>query len=309
MRRRSVAALVIVAASLGMPPSADAAFPGDDGLIAFAYETSVPGENLTQNDIYVIAADGSGRTQLTRTPFRHEFAPAWSPDGARIAFWRTKAPFGSGSIWTMAADGSDPVRLTSAVDARDPAWSPNGRRIVFTLFDGAGAPDIATMRAVDGGGRRRLTRWKSHDFEPAWSPDGTTIAFTRGFELGDVGDVWTIDLATDHATRLTSSPGYDHQVSWSPDGSLIAFERVTGAVTAKIMSIAADGTPLRQLTSGHFDADPAYAPTGDTIVFASDRQGSFFPDLWVMRSDGVDAVRVVDLPGASTGPDQQPRPG
>ena len=87
------------------------------------------------------------------------------------------------------------------------------------------------------------------------------------------------------------------------------FERVTGFVTAKIMTIAVDGTGLRELTSGHFDADPAYAPSGATIVFASDRRRSFFPDLWSMGADGSDPGRLLDLPGASTGPDQQPVAG
>jgi Tol biopolymer transport system component len=73
----------MLAWTVGAVP-AGASFPGGDGLIAFSYESPVPGVNLTQNDIFVIAAEGAGRTQLTRTPFRHEFAPAWSPDGSRI---------------------------------------------------------------------------------------------------------------------------------------------------------------------------------------------------------------------------------
>jgi Tol biopolymer transport system component len=286
--------------------SRDGSFPGGDGLIAFSYESPVPGANLTQNDIFVIAADGSGRTQLTRTPFRHEFAPAWSPDGSRIAFWRSKAPFGHGSIWTMAAEGSDPVRLTSGIDGRDPAWSPDVRRIVFTLFDGRGGPDLATIRAADGSGLRRLTRWHSREFEPALSPDGTTIAFTRGFALGDVGNIWTIDLATRHAARITSSPGYDHQVAWSPDGATLIFERVTSFTTAKLVIAAPDGSGLAVLTRGAFDADPAFAPSGSRIVFASDRGGSFFPDLWTTTPAGADLEPLLDLAGASMLPDQQP---
>ena len=31
-------------------------------------------------------ADGSGRTQLTDTPNRFEFFPAWSPQGDKIVF-------------------------------------------------------------------------------------------------------------------------------------------------------------------------------------------------------------------------------
>ena len=84
------------------------------------------------------------------------------------------------------------------------------------------------------------------------------------------------------------------------------FERVTSFTSAKLMRIAADGTTTHTLTWGHFDADPAFAPSGALIVFASDRRRSFFPDLWLMGADGSSPHRLLDLPGASTTPDWQP---
>ncbi|MCH8226405.1 MAG: PD40 domain-containing protein, partial [Chloroflexi bacterium] len=49
--------------------------------------------------------------------------PAWSPDGARIAFYSFRD--GNGEIYTMNADGSNQTRLTFN-DSSDwyPAWSP-----------------------------------------------------------------------------------------------------------------------------------------------------------------------------------------
>jgi TolB protein len=305
MRTRTMlltAATCLLAASwLAVP--ARATLPGTDGAIVFEYESPVPGEQLTQTDLYSVQPDGSALTQLTATPHRMEFAPAWSPDGTRIVFSRTLAPFGHGSIWVIRADGSSPVRLTSGIDARDPAWSPNGRRIAFTRFDGQGGPNIVTMRAADGGGMRRITPWNSLEFSPAWSPDGTTIAFTRGFEQGDVGNIWVIDLSTMDATKLTSSPAYDYGANWSPDGTTIAFERALEN-TAQVMTIGADGTGLTALTSSHWDADPVYSPTGAAIAFATDRK-TFFPDLWVMGAEGSNKHVIVDLPYASTAPDWQ----
>ena len=306
---RAIAVGVVVAAACIVPaPASMATFPGDDGLIAFSYESPVPGEHLTQNDIYTMEPAGTNLQQLTDTPHRHEFAPAWNADGTKIAFWRTKAPFGPGTIWVMDADGSNPVRLTQDIDARDPVWSPNGRRIAFSSFTGhRGHTSIYTMRASDGGGRVRVTPWPSSEFEPAWSPDGTSIAFTRAFEQGDAGDIWTVELATGHATQLTATPAYDHQVAWFPDSSAVVFERAK-FVTAKIVSVDADGSDQSALTSGHFDANPAPSPTGAEIVFASDRIGGFLPDLWTMQSDGASPQVIVDLPFASTTPDWQPVP-
>src|SRR5947207_12270031 len=139
--------------------------------------------------------DGSGLLRLTATPNRNEFGPAWNATGTRIAFWRTQAPFGPGSIWVMGPGGGHQQQLTHGFDARDPAWNPAGTRIVFTRAEG-GNFNLWTMRASDGGDLRRLTSGPALDFEPAWSPTGTRIAFTRGFEQGDVGDIYTKNIST-----------------------------------------------------------------------------------------------------------------
>lgn len=44
------------------------------------------GHSYIASDLYVIGSDGSGKTNLTQTPGRIEMNPAWSPDGARIAY-------------------------------------------------------------------------------------------------------------------------------------------------------------------------------------------------------------------------------
>ena len=85
------------------------------------------------------------------------------------------------------------------------------------------------------------------------------------------------------------------------------FERAK-FVTAKIVSVDADGSDQSALTSGFFDADPVPSPTGTTIVFASDRIGGFLPDLWMMQADGASPQVILDLPFASTTPDWQPVP-
>jgi TolB protein len=308
-RPRAALFLTLLVGALWWSPgtAARASFPGADGRIVFAYEAPVPGQGLTQNDLFTVAADGSDLDRLTSTPFRHEIAPAWSANGASIAFMRTKAPFGPGSIWVMDANGGHQVRLTTAIDARDPVWSPNGQRIAVTVFGPHGNVDVVTMRATDGGGRRIVTGWPSAEFEPAWSPDGRSMAFTRGFRTGDPGDIWTIDLVSGEATRVTSSAAYDHQASWSPDGDSIVFERAFD-VNAKIVLVRADGSGSQALTRGHFDADPSFSPSGARIVFCSDRQELFLPDLWTMTPAGSDLTRIRDRPYASTMPDWQALP-
>ncbi len=295
---------LVLAGSLTLAPSpAQAAFPGKNGRLAFQRET-VAGDH-TQTDIFTIRSHGSGLTALTSTPDENEFGPAWNRTGTSIAFWRTPAPFGPGSIWTMNGDGTNQRRLTTGVDVRDPVWNPAGTRIAFTLVDATGF-HLWTMRVADGGDRTQVTSGSGLDFEPAWSPDGTRLAFTRGVEQGDPGDVYVIDLTTGAVRQRTSSPEYDHQVAWSPDGTRIVFERDLAA-SSSIYSVNADGTHLTALTSGpFFDTGPAFSPDGRYIAFGSDRGGAVLSDLWTMRSDGRHLHRILSSPASEGFPDWQP---
>ncbi len=57
-------------------------------------------------DIWVCDSDGSNLTQLT-SDTRSDGYPVWNSDGTRIAFTRDR------ELWSvLAADGSDPVRIT-----------------------------------------------------------------------------------------------------------------------------------------------------------------------------------------------------
>jgi TolB protein len=58
-------------------------------------------------------ADGTDPVQLTDDPAADR-APAWSPNGNRIAFTHFRTGnSGISDIWVMRADGSDKHRLTS----------------------------------------------------------------------------------------------------------------------------------------------------------------------------------------------------
>lgn len=287
-------------------PHAQATFPGANGRLVFQRE--LPAGDHTQSDLYTINPDGSGLRRLTSTVGWNEFGPAYNPAGTRIAFWRTAAPFGPGSLWVMNADGTGARRLTSGFDARDPVWNPQGTRLAFTRFE-TNSTHVWSLRVSDGKDLRRLTTGVALDFEPAWSPDGTAIAFTRGFAEGDPGDLHVLQLATRAVTRVTRSADYDHQVSWAPRGHRLVFQRDT-ATSSSIYAVNSSGALLTRLTRGaYFDAGPVFSPDKTLIAFGSDRGGTFFPDLWVMRADGTGLRRVRALSYAEGFPDWQSVPG
>ena len=218
----------------------------------------------------------------------YDGAPAWSPDGQRIAFVR-----GDG-IHVMNADGSDAVRLTTG-DDNDPAWSPDGRRIAFVRGD-----DIHVMNA-DGSDAVRLTR-SGDDNSPAWSPDGRRIAFARG---DNVDDIHVMNADGSGVERLTRSGGW--YPAWSPDGQRIAFFSWRN-VFVDIHVMNADGSGPRPLITTYSDnPEPAWSPDGRRIAFGQGRRfHSENHELYVMNADGSNVERLTDSEGYDRGPAWSP---
>jgi hypothetical protein len=122
----------------------------------------------------VVGADGSGLTTLFDVPGSYDSAPAWSPDGTRIAFESNADvaganPEGDMEIWTMAADGSDATQLThNALHDEGPAWSPDGGRLIaYTSGVDDEHGDTHVMTAT-GEHLRRLTFFPGLDESPDW---------------------------------------------------------------------------------------------------------------------------------------------
>jgi TolB protein len=202
----------------------DLPVPTAPGTIAF---TSGPGGETGPSDISVVRTDGTGLHKVVAGE-KFAFAPAWSPDAARIAY---NCQFGNGASCTVTvagADGSNATDLPSGspLGSVSPAWSPDGTRIAVATFwhwqSQSPPAHIAVMNA-DGSGWRQLTDGPAFDLEPAWSPDGQSILFVRRGTRHDTaeGDVYSVRPDGSGLTQVTSL-GEVGGFALSPDGSRLA---------------------------------------------------------------------------------------
>jgi Tol biopolymer transport system component len=177
---------------------------------------------IGDGDIYSVGRRGGARVKLT-TQAGINTDPAWSPDGARIAF--ASNTDGNYDIYVMNADGSNVIQLTNdgagppAISNRFPNWSPDGMSIAYVSTRNNQNEEIYVMD-VSGGfvlnpPTTRLTTNPAIDRSPSWSPSGAKIAFTSNRD-GDY-DIWSMNAADGSGlAKLTTGAAKETEPTWQP---------------------------------------------------------------------------------------------
>jgi dipeptidyl aminopeptidase/acylaminoacyl peptidase len=179
--------------------------------------------------VFVVAAAGGDVRQITQGDYDHA-EPAWSPDGALIAYTANASPDADlddrSDLWVIAADGGGaPRRLTrSTGPIESPAWSPDGRRIAYIGHDGTrGSATLPQVWAVGLDG-------------------GESICLTAGYE-GSVGH----HIGSD----VRSQPG-SGGLSWPAPGDRLFFA-ATERGRCQVASVPAAGGAVQLETAGGHD--------------------------------------------------------
>jgi Tol biopolymer transport system component len=259
MRRLAVLVLALfpvsVAAASGPPP-----------LVLFAGQTGGAAP-----DVVVQHVDGTGRISLTGGS-GSAVAPAWSPDGARVAFASSLGTHGTGEveIYVVNADGSELHAVTHDAPVghsrSSPTWSPDGARLAYLEripSTRSWSSDVWTV-PVAGGSPRRLTNDGGDKQSVAWQPHGSLLLFERP-EPNGVWGLWTIDDGSGAENRVGDVLPYQDGVAayWSPDGTRLAFpDRQSHVAIA-----AADGSGLHELNSLRIAGNPAWSPDGKLLAY------------------------------------------
>ncbi len=240
-------------------------------------------------------------------------------------YWARRVTYKAVAV--VSAEGGDVRELLA--DAELPIWSPDGRRISYTfcrdrMADGALPMDAGVIQ-VNGAAEQTsapsaIVSGYHEDFTPAWSPDGRWIAYHSHrsptpvpfySSPGHTDDIYLRRAEDTHAPeiRLTDFGWEAGPAYWSPDGRTLMFSSwVKNGQPGidKVWLIKLDPETGRVLGSKLLPLSPAihsaqwtaWSPDGREIA-VEDNEGEQNRSIWIVRSDGSGARKLIDYSGTT----------
>lgn len=145
----------------------------------------------TNTRIFVMNADGTGKTQITLDPFsvgRIHAGPQWRPDGAKITYFNSdpddNPATNDGSMMIMSPDGTGQAIFFPPVAnfVGTVSWAPDGSAIAYATGSAFIKGKIFKANS-DGSGAVVITA--QDDFQPSWSNLGNVMVFMSNRDLGN----------------------------------------------------------------------------------------------------------------------------
>ena len=128
-----------------------------------------------REEIYLIAADGTGEAKKITDVDALKTSYLFSPDSKQVAFTTSE-----GKLYTISAEGKDLKELlTSKYGAiTRVSWSPDGKWLAYARNDVSRSSDIYLLPAV-GGEEKKVTFDSFNEMGPQFSADSKKLYFVR----------------------------------------------------------------------------------------------------------------------------------
>ena len=239
--------------------------------------------------IFCLVLTQAAGAQAAGTPHWLRY-PAISPDGTTVVFSY------KGDLWSVPTAGGAATLLTAG-DAYEfaPVWSHDGAHIAFAS-DRHGDFDVFVMPAA-GGEAVRLTFHSSDEVPGSFTADDSAVLFSAlrqdpvgnaQFPTRGMTELYQVPVAGGAVTRVLPVPALD--VNVSADGGRLLYhdykgyespwrKHHTSSVTRDIWIYDTKSGQYSQVTTSPAeDRNPIFTGDGDTIVWLSERGGTF--NVW-----------------------------
>jgi dipeptidyl aminopeptidase/acylaminoacyl peptidase len=245
-------------------------------------------KDQARSNLWIVDAGGTRLRELTRGSWR-DSAPAWSPDGSRIAFLSDRD--GTTQIHVLFVATGELAQLTHT--ERSPGnlgWSNDGKRIAFTAF----VPDEDPILPVQLPKRPRGAEWAKGATivdRLTWARDGEGPV-EKGYT-----QVFTIDAITGGTPAQITSGTFNHnRPEWAPDSLTIYVSAIRKPDAeylhgdSEIYAVDLKTLGVTALTDRKGpDSNPTVSPNGQWIGYAGyddKNYTSHVSSLYVMDKSG-----------------------
>jgi len=227
---------------------------------------------------------------------------SWSPDGARVAFFRGVTLFTASATDTVARRVS--IRTEGSEEIHSLAWSPDGKRIAYVAGNEGWQTSINSWQTsiwvvnAEGGVPWQVVSDSFLNVSPAWL-DARHLLFVSNRD-GPARGVYVVEVGTAGprgAPRAIPGVADPHSISYSPGVRRLAFARFT--VRQNIWAYPLDPpAPVsirdgRSVTRGSEVIDGHdVSPDGKWIAYSGSIRGS--ADLYKLPLSGGEAVPLTD---------------
>jgi Tol biopolymer transport system component len=229
----------------------------------------------------------------------HAAAPAWSPDGTRLAFFGEEGISESGGIYTSGnglwvinvtgTQGQNPRLLSKLDHIKNIAWSPDGLKIAVEV----GPPDLPhEIYIVNAQNGHEISRFPGE--QPAWSPNSQRLVI-KSCEPGC--GLWLVNTQGKVQQQVTTN-GTDSYPVWSPDGQYLAFSSSDRDNNWEIYLLDWTNDQITRLTHRQgTDTTPVFGPCSQEIYLRTDQYGGWW--ITAMKLDGSDEYKVQEGVGST----------
>jgi Tol biopolymer transport system component len=250
-------------------------------------------------DIASGTLSGAAVNASLRFPGRNT-APAWSPDGKRLAYLtrRGSENYGQDSrfITVLSVDTGEEREVNPRLAHMERlVWSPDGKSLLVSGADrrsrgglfrvDAESAEMETLVLDDSAGFRGP--------EAAWAADGKAVYFVRG--EGSQGSSLVRHEIESREERVLYRAESERigQLRSSPGGRWLAFtQRDSEGGDSTLYAFDTEDKKLRRFLSlpGESVDSLSWQPVGEKILVGVTQQGH--PELWQIPIEGGDAVKL-----------------